>query len=389
MNKPAFDPKDQRARLDARPVWAEIDLDAITRNVARVREMAPEGTRLIVPIKANAYGLGAVEITRHLAGLDVDGIATADVDTALAIRAAGIDLRILVYGAQLPEGNDRLVANDLTPTVYDAGGVAALAALAKCLDRVIPVHMKVDAGLGRLGVRLDDACALAVEIEDTTGLYLEGVYTHIPYADPAKADWSQRRLNAFADVVTKIEAQIGRSIDFAQAAASSVMLGGFPDPLNTVSPGHLVFGLPPIAGIDILDHGFTPALRALKTRIIHINHRWPGDDLPTPVAEGAGIDTAVVLYGMANGYASAAEGRTSVMLCRGQECPVLGVSAEYTILDISACADASVGDEVTIIGADGAQQVRTEQVAADLGAPSAAYWMVGLRDLPRFYLSEE
>jgi alanine racemase len=367
-----------------RPMWAEIDLGAITHNIARLRERAGRPAKLIVPVKANAYGHGMVAVSRHLERLGVDGLATANVDDALAARRAGVALPILIYGAQLPGGNAELRRHRLTPTIYDRQGLDAVAALARPGEPPIAVHVKVDAGLGRLGVRLDQAVDFAAAVLAEPRLNLEGLYTHIPYARGTDEAWCRRRLAAFGALVEQVEAAHGIAIRYAQAAASSVLSGGLPDRLNTISPGHLTYGLSPVDGNDAEAMGFRKALRAVRARLIHVGRRMPGDDL----AGGCGRDTpiGVIVFGMDNGYRPAPLGRQAAMLCHGRHCPVLGVSAEYTVIDLSTVADAAVGDTVTILGEDDGERVTAESLAADLGAPSAAYWMVGLKHIPLRYL---
>lgn len=369
---------------DVRPVWAEIDLGAITHNVGVLRQRAGRPVRILAPVKANAYGHGMVPVSLHLQSLGVDGLATANFDDAVAARAAGVTIPILLYGAQLPSGHADVLAAGLTPTVYDRNSLAVLATLAAGAASPIPVHVKVDAGLGRLGVRLDEAASFAREVTAVRGLLLEGIYTHIPFSDAEGGAWSKRRLAAFASVVGQIEAEHGMRIRYAQGAASSVLSQEFPDQLNTIAPGHLLFGLSPVSGLRAETLGFRKALRALKARLIHVGRRRAGDDLIGAPAGGLAADatTGVILFGMDSGLRPAAPGQRAWMLCKGMRCPVLGVSAEYAVVDLSAVSDPQVGDVVTVIGQDGNDAIAVEDVAAWQGAPSAAYWQVALRNVP-------
>ena len=371
---------------DARPTWAEIDLDAITHNVGLIRERAGRPVKLLVPVKANAYGHGAAVVGLHLESLGVDGLATANVDDAIAIREAGATLPILLYGAQLPSGNDYLLQHDLTPTVYSTDSLQSISALAGDSHRIVNVHIKIDAGMGRLGVRLDQAVEFAREVAHTSNVRLEGVYTHIPFSDEAGEAWSRRRLRAFVEVVRTIEAEHGM-IDFTQAAASSVFAQGLPDSLNTIAAGHITFGLHPIAGARAEHAGFRKALTALRSRLIHIGHRKRGDDLPGTGSAGLEADATVgvILLGMDNGYRSGPAGADAYMLCHGLRCPVLSISAEYVVIDLTDVPNVEVGDLVTVIGRDGDEEIAVENVAEQLGAPSAAYWMVGLKSVPYRY----
>lgn len=367
----------------ARPIWAEIDLSAITHNLAVVRSrLAPE-TKVLATVKADAYGHGMVPVARHLQSLGVDGFATANVADAIAARAAGVTLPILIYGTQLPDGNAPLLDHGLTPTVYSMAAVAALRDLAAGRDRPITVHMKVDAGMGRLGVRLDEAANLAHEIITTPGLYLEGVYTHIPFSDGPGEAWSRRRLAAFSETVAAIKVAHGIDIPFAQAAASSVIAADLPDPLNTVSPGHLLYGLSPLKERSPAALGLRPALRAARGRLIHIGARRADDDL---IAESDATRVGVILLGMDNGFRPVAAGRAGHVLRDGRPAPILSVSAEYTVVDLDDHPDAAVGDIVTVIGSDGDAQITAEDVASSQGAPSAAYWVIGLKRVPMRYL---
>jgi alanine racemase len=372
---------------EARPVWGEIDLGAITHNLGRLRERAGRPVKVIAPVKANAYGHGVAPVGLHLQQLGVDGLATANVDDALSMRAAGVEIPILMYGSQLPDGFGVLLENGLTPTVYSSAGVEALAALVEGAERPVDVHVKVDCGLGRLGVRPELAPGLVREVRSFPQLRLEGIYTHIPFDEATGAEWSRRALTGFAALVRDIETEHGIRIDFAQASASSVMSEGFPDTLNTIAPGHLMYGLSPIAGGRAETLGFRKAMRGLRAQLIHIGHREVGDDLIGTGPQGAteARTTGVILLGMDNGYRAAPGDGSAQMLVRGRFCPVLAVSAEYTVLDLSGVGYAAVGDTVTIVGDDCGMSIAVEDVAEQLGAPSAAYWMVGLRNVPFRY----
>lgn len=365
-----------------RPLWAEIDLGAITHNVSLLRQRAGRPVKILAPVKANAYGHGVVGVSRHLQQLGVEGLATANFDDAVAARAAGVTIPILMYGSQLPNGTAELLKNDLTPSVWSREGLEAAAGLSRL--KTIAVHIKVDAGLGRIGVRPDEAASLAREVLSHKGLALEGIYTHIPFSDGTGGDWSRRRLAAFAEMVRAIEQENGIRIPFAQAAASSVLSQDFPDGLNTIAPGHLVFGLHPVNGARAETLGFRKVLRALKAKLIHVGHRRAGDDMYGTGESGLANDmtVGVILFGMDNGLRPPSAGMIGQVLCRGQRCRILAVSAEYAVIDVSTLRDARVGDDVTLIGSDGGDAISIEDVAAYEGAPSAAYWQVALRNVP-------
>jgi alanine racemase len=375
------------AYAEARPIWADVDLDAITHNLALLRERAGRPVRVLAAIKANAYGHGVEAVARHLQSIGVDGLATANLDDALAARRAGVTRPILMYGSALPGGLEVLLANGLTPSVWSREALLEVSRLAGELGRTIAVHVKVDAGLGRLGVRLDEAAAFAAEVVAAAGVRLEGLYTHLAFGNDEGAEWSSRRLAAFSALVREVEAEHGITIEFAEAAASSILSAGFADSLGTIAPGHLLYGLSPIAGHSAEELGFRKALSALRGRLIHVGRRRVGDDLAGSAPSGLSEDSTigVVLLGMANGYRAATNGTEAFMLCGRRRCRVLGVSAEYSVIDVSAVPGVAVGDTVTVIGSDGDDAITVETLAEQLGAPSAAYWMIGVHDVPMRY----
>ena len=172
-----------------------------------------------------------------------------------------------------------------------------------------------------------------------------------------------------------------------QAAASSVIAEAFPDGLNTIAPGHLTVGLHPISGHRAEDDGYRKALTALRAQLIHVGQRRQGDDLlgTWPGGQSADQRVGVILLGMDNGYRSGPVGTSAFMLCHGQRCRVLSVTAEYTVIDLDDVPDAAIGDVVTVIGSDGNDEITVEAVAQHLGAPSAAYWMLSLKSVPYRY----
>lgn len=368
----------------ARPVWAEVSLDAITRNLAAIRKLAGRAVKVIATVKANAYGHGAAAVGLHLQRLGVDGFATANLDDAVDMRRAGVTAPIVMFASNLPDGIPELLAHRLTPTVQD---LATARVISKAAGSPINVHVKVDAGLGRLGVKLSDASRFIADISRIPNIRVEGLYTHLPFGDAAGAEWSRRHLLEFTDLVETVEREQGIGIDYAQAAASAILAGSLPDALNTVAPGHLLFGLSPVAHKSPTDLGLHPALHAIKARLIHIATHGAGDDLALTYgyAIAQRTRTGVFLLGLDNGLRMPPTGSAWV-LCGGQRCRILSVTAEYTVIDLSALTQAAVGDEITVLGRDGTDEIKIEEVAGYLGlSPTLA--ALTLRRIPISYIT--
>jgi alanine racemase len=349
----------------ARPVWAEVSLDAITANLAVIRRLAGRPVKVIATLKANAYGHGAAAVGLHLQALGVDGLATANLDDALEMRRAGVTARIVMFAGNLPDGVGTLIAHGLTPTIQDMATAQAISRLA---SGPVNVHVKVDAGLGRLGVKLDEARDFVQLLARMPNIRVEGLYTHLPFSADVQADWSRRQLSAFTDLVATLEREDGIRIEYAQGAASAILASQFPDSLNTVAPGHLLFGLTPLAGADPAELGLTPALRAIKARLIHVASHGARTDRAPSGGYGAtqAARTGVFLLGSDNGYGQPVT-QDACVLCRGRRCRILGVTAEYTVIDLSSLREAAVGDQVTVVGRDGGDELRLSYAAAYLG----------------------
>ncbi len=333
-----------------RPLWAEIDLSALARNLEIVRGLAGP-RRLIVSVKANAYGHGAVPIARELARLGVDTLWTGNIEEALAIRAAGIDARILLFGGHLPGAIPALLRHGLTPTIYDRAGARAVSAAA---SGPTPIYIKVDSGLGRLGVPIADADELIGEIAALPRVVIEGIYSHLPFADAAGRDRARAQADAFAALLRRLVAR-GIEPRVTQVWASSGLLAGLSDVCNAVCIGHLLYGLSPVSAEVAAARDLRPVMTAIKTRLVHVAYRGAGDDHAgggSYAMRNARI-SGVVPLGLGDGMRNPAAGQVMSLLIRGRRAPVLGVSLEHTTLDISGIDSPRVGDEAIVVGHSG------------------------------------
>ncbi len=330
-----------------RPLWAEYDEDALAQNLAFVRRLAG-GRRLIASVKANGYGHGAVAMAEALARQGVDTLWTGSIDDALAIRAAGNKARIILFAGPLPSDMPAVLAQDLTPTIHDRAGAEAVAAAAR---QPTPIYLKVDAGLGRLGVPLEEAAGLIEAIAGMRNVVIEGIYTHLPFGTAAGRDWAAGRYAGFAALLRRLT---GRGIRPAvtQAWASSGLLAGLPDDSNAVCVGHLLYGLSPVDA-DVAGAGaLRPVLSAIKTRLIHVVRHAAGRDAAIGGQYGQRNArlSGVVPLGLGDGMRNAAAGETASLILRGRRVLILAVSLEHTTLDLTGVDEAAVGDEVIVVG---------------------------------------
>lgn len=367
--------------MPVHPAWKELDLDAFAANVREVRRLVGPDIKIIASVKANAYGHGAVEIARALRGLDVYSLATSSYGDAVAMREAGIDAKIQMFPCNLPEGMRELLRYDLMPSVYNRAGARAVSEAA---STTVPVYVKVDCGLGRLGVAVAEAAAFVHEVAALPRIVVEGVYSHLPYEDAAGREWAEQRLVAFDRLIAAL-AGSGLKIPVTQVIASAGVAGGVTGPGNAVCVGHLLYGGLAVADQDVADLSpFRPVLRAIKSRLIHIGRKGPGEAIASGGAYVTGGDTTtgVIPVGLYDGYRRPAAGKTATVLMRGKRVPVIRVSLEYTNLDLSGIDGPEIGDEVVVLGASGDQRITVEEMAAWQGSAPLAVLMSFDRRLP-------
>ena len=347
--------------VSTRPAWMELDLSALKDNYEVIRHRVGPGTKVFAVVKANAYGHGAVEVARTLRDVDVYALALGSIAEAVAIRRAGIDAKILIYGSTLPEAASELLAHDLVPTVDTPAAAQVVAAAARS---PVPIYVKVDCGFGRLGVPVEEAEAFVMRVAGLPNLVIEGVYTHLPFSDGAGAAWARQRLAIFNDLVAALGGA-GLEIPVTQAISSAGIAAGLDPPCTAVACGHLLYGLNPIAA-DVADAvPIRPVLHAIKCRLIHVARLPAGRaaDRDAPYLRTRVAATGVVPVGIRDGYRGPVPGTTAVMLMRGRRIPVLRVCLENTVLDLSGIERPETGEQVTVLGVDDKERITLEEIS--------------------------
>ena len=356
---------------DTRPNEARIDLSALADNVALVRRHVRSGTAIIASVKANAYGHGIVPVARRLADLNVEVLATGSFADAIAMRDAGITTPILMMGGALPSAVPELLRHDLIPTVH----CQELAdAVADATQRRLPVYVKVDCGFGRLGVPLRDAHRFVLDLARRPRIEIAGLYTHLPFADAEGLSFARARIERFRALVEAL-ARDGLAIPITQARASAALLAGIEDCCTAVSPGALIYGLSPVEPGLASPTGLRPVLARISTRLIQVSP-WAGDRSPEFASRHAArvrSTTGVVPFGRVDGNRAPRPGQDAHMLIGGVKAPVLGVSLEHAVIDLSDVARPAVGQEVVVLG---------ESEGARIALDDLAHWQgVGVNDV--------
>jgi Alr-MurF fusion protein len=352
-----------------RPTWVEIDLSAIGNNTRRLKSLIGPHVRLLATLKADAYGHGALKVARTVLHNGAIMLGVATVSEATPLRKAGINAPILVFGYVPPWQMREAVRLNLTITIYALESAFALSRAALALGQTVKVHVKIDTGMGRLGVRaeqVDEILKLLQEVSTLPGMELEGMYTHFAMADAQDLTHARMQLTRFQDVLRVVEAHHLRP-PIVHAANSAATLSLPEAHFDMIRPGIALYGLDPSTEVR-LPVGFRPAL-SFKTQVAQVKDIPAGEcisygctyitDRPTRVA--------VLPVGYADGFRRAPANWGSVLI-HGQEAPILGrVCMDQCIVDVSHIPQLRMGDEVVLIGRQGSARLSAEQVAQRLG----------------------
>jgi alanine racemase len=358
-----------RPLVQDRPTWVEIDLDAIAGNVAAARALVGPQVRLCAVLKADGYGHGAVGIARTALNNGVHMLAVACLAEAITLRRAAIDAPVLVLGYTPAWQARDTLRHNVTATVYDLDVARALSQASADLNRPARVHVKVDTGMGRLGLLPDEVVPFVQQLQSLPGLLVEGIFTHFSVADsilPQHLAHTRTQLAVFEAVLANLAAA-GICPPLIHAANSSAMLTQPASRFNMVRLGIALYGLAPSAAVP-LPPGFRPAL-SWKTQVAQVKTLPPGAVVSygnTYRTSGRTV-VAVIPVGYADGFRRAPR-HWGHVLVRGQIAPIIGrVTMDQTMLDVTAIPGVRQGDEVVLIGRQGEAEITVEQVAEQLG----------------------
>ena len=331
-----------------RPTRLEVDLDAIAHNVARLRQQAG-GAEVCAVVKADGYGHGAVAAARAAVAGGATWLAVALVEEGLELRDAGVEVPVLLLSEPPIAAVADLLAGELTPTVYREPFIAVLDAHGQTRGRPVRVHAKVDTGMGRVGIPLDDLEPRLEQLATSAGIEVEGLSTHLARADEPGVDTTSQQLAAF-DRALRLAARVGIRPRLVHAANTAGVLL-HPDSHHTlVRPGIGIYGLSPSAEVDAAAHGLEPALR-LVSEVSYVKRVAAG----TPVSYGHrwrapedGI-VATVPIGYADGVPRRLTNRAQVLL-GGRRRPMVGTVTMDQLLVWCGDDRVEVGDEVVLLG---------------------------------------
>jgi len=373
-----------------RPTVAEISLDALNHNIKAFRDHIAEGTKILASVKANAYGHGAVEIARGAIAAGADYLGVAFLDEALQLRASGIDAPILVLGYTPREGLPLAREQGITVTLFRDQMLDEVASLPESA-RKLKAHIKIDSGMGRLGLLPGKAAEQFIDRALTIPqLEVEGLFTHYARADENDKGYTLLQVERFASVVDYVRSS-GLPISIIHSGNSAAGID-LPEHVgNMLRLGISMYGLYPSAEVNSQRIQLEPVL-TLKTSVVHVKHLVAGEGISygTRYFTQAEESIGTIPIGYADGFSRMLSGKAEVLV-RGQRVPVLGtICMDQCMIRLNDAENAASpkvepGEEVVLIGRQGDAWLSVEEVADKLGTINYELTCMLAARVPRVY----
>ena len=344
--------------------YAEVNLDNIVENMQLMKRNLREQTQMMAVVKADGYGHGSVPVARCLERLDfVYGFGVATAEEAHILRLSGIRKPILILGYAFPYSYEMLAREEIRPAVFREDSVEELERAAAAVGKRIKVHVKVDTGMGRIGVTPDEeGIGFIQRLIDKEHVELEGIFTHFAKADERDKTSAHRQLAIFEDFLKELS-RLGIAIRVKHCSNSAGILDMPEANMDVVRAGIAIYGLYPSKEVNQDAVCLKPAL-SLYSRIVYIKTIHPGQSVSYGSDFTAKEDTrvATVPLGYGDGYPRSLSGRGYVLI-RGKKAPILGrICMDQFMVDVSQIPEAAEGDRVTLIGGVGARRISTEEL---------------------------
>ena len=345
-----------------RPAWLEINLSALADNLHNLKSVLSPHQQIIAVIKANAYGHGAIPVSRVALASGAGRLAVALVQEAVELRQDGCAAPILILSAVPRDAAPVLVEQQIEAPLTDLEGAEALSRAAQRLGRPALAHLKVDTGLNRLGVRTEEIAAFCTALRDLPGLEITGIFTHFSSA-PDDPEATMEQFSLFKQAVIEAERVLGHRIAVRHACNSAATVR-YPEAwLDAVRPGALVYGIPRNRG-GLYMPEMRPVL-ALRARLAAVTPVRAGERVGYDLSWEAPRDTRLGLLplGYSDGWDRRLSNRGHVLL-HGRRCPIVGrVCMDTTLVDLGPVPEAQVDDVAALIGEQGEEEIQIHELA--------------------------
>lgn len=369
-----------------RPTVAEIDLSAIAFNIQSIRkQVAP--AEIMAVIKANAYGHGAVEIAKTAIKHGVKKLGVASVEEGVELREAGITAPILVFSGLSLNQASLYIENNLEATIFNQIGLLNIEQAARTANKNVIAHIKIDTGMGRVGIGWQNAVKFVEKVAASKRLDLKGVYTHFANSDHLDKSFTHLQLARFNNILKELE-QKGIEIPIKHTANSGAILDIPESWFNMVRPGILIYGYYP-SGTTTESIKLKPALK-FKTKVLHIKDVLKGDSISYDRTFLAPKPTriATIPVGYADGY-NRLFSNAGIVLINGEKFPIVGrVTMDLLMVDLGKDKHIQIGDEVVLLGKQKEEEISVYQLSEKINTiPYEIMCSLSSR-VPRIYTGE-
>lgn len=371
------------------PTRIEINLDAIANNVKNIKELIGEKKELMSVVKGNAYGHDVLEVISVVLNNGATRLAVARLEEGIFLRKAGIIVPILILGLTLKQQAELLVSYNITPTVCEFEMAEKLSESAVKMNKMAKIHLKVDTGMGRIGILPHASLRFIKRIRALKNVEIEGIFTHFSIADEKDKTYTEKQFRKFMEVLTVLEKE-GISIPVKHVGNSATLLDLPHMWLDLVRPGISIYGLYPSTEVQktiklIPAHSF-------RTRIVFLKELSAGEYISygrTYTTIKKRTKVASLPVGYADGYNRLLSNQGHVLV-RGKRVSVIGrVCMDQTMIDVTDLPQVEVGDEVVLWGRQGQEEITVEEIAEKIGTIN--YEIVHMPDkkrVPKLFIKD-
>lgn len=371
--------------FNIRPVWAEVDLDAIKYNMEEIKRLS-NSKDIIAVVKADAYGHGAVDVAPTMLECGAKKFAVAVITEAIELRKNNINVPIIILGYTPIEFASELLYQDIEQTVTSLEYAMELNKIAEEGKTIIPIHIAIDTGMGRIGfIPSEESINDIEEISKLKNLKIVGIFSHFSTADEEDKNYSEYQKNEFNNIINKLEKRninLGQKHIFNSAAIVDFDYDGY----DAIRPGIILYGYYPSNEVKKENIKLKPAL-TLKSNVVHVKALPKGKYISygrNYVTEKESI-IATLPIGYADGYTRLLTNKAQVII-NGKLAPIVGnICMDQCMVDVTHIPDVKIGDEVILIGEDGDTKFNADDIAEILGTINYEILCMISKRVPRVY----
>lgn len=376
-----------RYRNIVRPVWVEIDLNAVRHNLAEIRRLIGPTVEIMAVVKGEAYGHGALKIAQTSLQAGAHRLGVALPEEGIALRKAGITAPILVFSPLQTDQAETMVRFDLTPTICMLEPAVALSRAATAAGKEVPYHVKIDTGMNRIGIPANEGIVFIKKMRPLPGIFLEGIFSHLATADEGDKEYARFQMKTFNKVIVDLKAEglLPPKVHLANSAGIIDLPSAY---YNLVRPGLILYGMYPSSEVAVEKIRLEPAF-SLKTKVVFKKRVPQGSTVSYGRKYVTPAETTIVTIpiGYADGWSRRLSGKAEVLIS-GKRFPIVGaICMDLCMVDVGN-EPVEIGQEVVLIGSQATERITAEEIGVHMGTINYEVTCMINDRVPRRYLHE-